>query len=76
MRGIRFPYMSLNSISLNKNTDSLLSCEVNLRQLSVLTLSFVGDSVYDLMVREFIVALANRPVGQLNLRKVSVVNCK
>ena len=76
MRGIRFPYMSLNLISLNNNIDSLLSCDVDLRQVSVLTLSFIGDSVYDLMVREYIISLANRPVGQLNLRKVSVVNCK
>ena len=76
MRGIRFPYMSLNLISLNNNTDSLLSCDVDLRQVSVLTLSFIGDSVYDLMVREYIISLANRPVGQLNLRKVSVVNCR
>ena len=76
MRGIRFPYMSLNLISLNNNIDSLLSCDVDLRQVSVLTLSFIGDSVYDLMVREYIISLANRPVGQLNIRKVSVVNCK
>ena len=76
MRGIQFPYMSLNLISLNNNTDSLLSCDVDLRQVSVLTLSFIGDSVYDLMVREYIISLANRPVGQLNLRKVNIVNCK
>ena len=56
--------------------DSLLSCDVDLRQISPLTLSFIGDSVYDLMVREYIISLANRPVGQLNQRKVSVVNCK
>lgn len=56
--------------------DSLLSCNVDLRQVSPLTLSFIGDSVYDLMVREYIISLANRPVGQLNQRKVSVVNCK
>lgn len=39
-------------------------------------MSFIGDSVYDLMVREYVISLANRPVGQLNKRKVNVVNCK
>ncbi|MEE0930733.1 MAG: ribonuclease III domain-containing protein [Acutalibacteraceae bacterium] len=56
--------------------DSLLSCDIDLRQISPLTLSFIGDGVYDLMIREYIISLANRPVGQLNSRKVSVVNCK
>lgn len=56
--------------------DSLLSCDFDLRQISPLTLSFIGDGVYDLMIREYIISLANRPVGQLNSRKVSVVNCK
>ncbi|MEE1076591.1 MAG: ribonuclease III domain-containing protein [Acutalibacteraceae bacterium] len=56
--------------------DSLLSCNFDLRQISPLTLSFIGDSVYDLMVREYVISLANRPVGQLNKRKVNVVNCK
>jgi len=56
--------------------DSLLSCDFDLRQISPLTLSFIGDGVYDLMIREYIISLANRPVGQLNNRKISVVNCK
>lgn len=55
--------------------DSLLSCDFDLRQISPLTLSFIGDGVYDLMVREYIISLANRPVGKLNNRKIRVVNC-
>ena len=55
--------------------DSLLSCDFDLRQISPLTLSFIGDGVYDLMVREYIISLANRPVGKLKNRKISVVNC-
>lgn len=55
--------------------DSLLSCDIDLRTISTLTLSFIGDGVYDLMVREYIISLGNRPVGKLNNRKVSVVNC-
>ena len=45
-------------------------------EISPLTLSFVGDGVYDLLVREYLVRKANRPVGELNKIKVSLVNCK
>lgn len=45
-------------------------------EISPLTLAFVGDGVYDLLVREYLVRRANRPVGELNKRKVSLVNCK
>ena len=38
--------------------DSLLSCDFDLKQISPLTLSFIGDGVYDLMVREYIISLA------------------
>lgn len=55
--------------------DSLLSCDFDLRKISPLTLSFIGDSVYDLMIREYVISLGNRPVGQLNNRKINVVNC-
>jgi ribonuclease-3 family protein len=48
----------------------------NPKQLSPLTLAFVGDGVYDLLVREYLVKEANRPVGELNKIKVSMVNCK
>ena len=43
---------------------------------SPLTLAFVGDGVYDLLVREYLVRQANRPVGALNKIKVAMVNCK
>ncbi|MDD5796903.1 MAG: ribonuclease III domain-containing protein [Oscillospiraceae bacterium] len=43
---------------------------------SPLTLAFIGDGVYDLLVRSYVVNLANRPVGELNKIKVSFVNCK
>ena len=35
-------------------------------QLSPLTLAFVGDGVYDLMVRERLVCQANRQAGKLH----------
>lgn len=45
-------------------------------EISPLTLAFVGDGVYDLLVREYLVRKANRSVGELNKIKVSFVNCK
>ena len=43
---------------------------------SPLTLAFIGDGVYDLLVRDYLVRKANRPVGELNKVKVSLVNCE
>ncbi len=42
-------------------------------QLSPLTLAFVGDSVFDLFVRERLVCLANRPVNKLHSLAVTQV---
>ena len=39
-------------------------------EISPLTLAFVGDGVYDLLVREHLVRKANRSVGELNKIKV------
>ena len=54
----------------------LLDKDVDLRTLSPLTLAFVGDAVYDLLVREELVCEANRPVGALNEEKIRVVRCE
>lgn len=43
---------------------------------SPLALAFIGDAVFDLLVRDMLINQANRPVGELNKRKVSFVNCK
>ena len=43
---------------------------------SPLTLAFIGDGVYDLLVREHLVRQANRPVGALNRQQVAFVNCE
>lgn len=45
------------------------------KNLSPLTLAFVGDGVYDLFVRERLVCEANRPVKKLNEEKVAIVRC-
>lgn len=47
--------------------------EQNPKQLSPLTLAFVGDGVYELLVRENIVRTANMPAKKLNTMKVSLV---
>lgn len=53
---------------------SLFDC--NPKEISTLGLAFVGDGVYDLIVREELVCEANRPVKELNLKKVEVVRCQ
>lgn len=45
-------------------------------EYSPLTLAFIGDGVYDLLVREYLISIANRPVGELNRQKVSLVCCE
>lgn len=42
--------------------------------LSPLTLAFVGDAVYDLLARQYLISLAERPSGQLHDLKVDIVN--
>lgn len=43
---------------------------------SPLTLAFVGDGVYDLLVRGYLARRGNRPVGELNRQKVALVKCE
>lgn len=56
------------------NRLTLYDCDP--KQLSPLTLAFVGDGVFDLFVREEIVCSANRPVKELNRLKVERVRCE
>lgn len=53
--------------------DRLYPQEVDTRSLSPLTLAFVGDGVYGLMVRELLACQANRPNGTLHRLSVSMV---
>lgn len=48
--------------------------ECDASQLSPLTLAFVGDTVFDLFVREKLVCEANRPVKKLHNLAASQVN--
>ena len=49
-------------------------CEVNPRELSPLNLAFVGDCVYEMLVRESLVCAANRPVNDLHRESVKYVS--
>lgn len=47
-----------------------------LKTLPTLNLAFIGDGVYDLLVREYLVTHSAAHVGELNQLKVKMVNCK
>ncbi len=50
------------TLNLNSSTD----CLCDAQRLSPLALAFVGDSVFDLLVRQMLVAEANRPTNRLH----------
>lgn len=58
------------------DTPRLLGEEVAPSALSPLTLAFVGDGVYGLMVREHLACEANRPVGTLHKASVDLVRAE
>lgn len=58
------------------DTTRLLNENVTPSSLSPLTLAFVGDGVYGLMVREHLACEANRPVGTLHKCSVDMVRAE
>ena len=48
--------------------------EQNPKLLSPLTLAFLGDAVYELCVRQRVVAEGNRPVNDMHRKAVKLVN--
>ncbi len=50
--------------------------EVNAKQLSPLNLAFIGDCIYEILVRETLVTDANRPVNDLHRESVKYVSAK
>ncbi len=56
--------------------DRLFPMDVDLHGVSPLNLAFVGDGVYDLMVRERLVCLANRPNKELHQLAVQQVRAE
>lgn len=49
---------------------------VNPKQLSPLNLAFIGDCIYEILVREMLVKDANRPVNDLHRESVKYVSAK
>jgi len=54
----------------------LLGVDVKLNEMSPLTLAFIGDGVYELFVREYIVGLANCSANKLHKKCVEMVRCE
>lgn len=50
--------------------------ELDLHTISPLTLAFLGDGVYGLLVREYLVAQGNRPAGELHRASVELVRAE
>ncbi len=46
------------------------------RQLSPLQLAYVGDAVYELFIRHFIISKQNVPVNQLHIESIKYVKAK
>ncbi len=56
--------------------ERLYPAEFDIHTASPLALAFVGDGVYSLMVRERLLAQANRPVGDLHRLAVTAVRAE
>ena len=50
--------------------------QLNPNTLPTLNLAFIGDGVFDLLVRERLVRSSAAHVGELNDAKVALVNCR
>lgn len=49
---------------------------VDTKELSPITLAFVGDGVYEMLVREYLVTAANQPANALHRKAVSMVRAE
>lgn len=56
--------------------ERLFPMDIDLHTVSPLNLAFVGDGVYELMVRERLVCLANRPNKELHKEAVKQVRAE
>ena len=66
---------SLNQLdSIFRNTFDLK--EVDLKTFSPLTLAYIGDAVYELMIRSIIVEHGNAPVNKLHKRSSRLVKAQ
>lgn len=65
--------MSHNDIDILGGICTPLS-EQEARQYSPLTLAFLGDAVYSLLVRNMLTATSNKPTGKLHKESIEYVN--
>lgn len=54
----------------------MFAADLDPKQLSPLTLAFVGDAVFELLVRERIVRMGSRPPAELHKLSVAQVCCQ
>jgi len=64
----------INFDLLNSIRDRFDLKEQDIRTYSPLTLAYIGDSVYELLVRSSLVLQGNRSVDSLTKKKISLVN--
>lgn len=63
--------------SLKNQIEELFGCNVeDIRNCSPLTLAYIGDAVYELIVRTIVIEEANRAPKQLHKASVSYVNAQ
>ena len=58
------------------NLEKLTDKKLDMKTVSPLTFAFIGDGVYEILVREYIVNMGNCPVKKLNNAKVELVKCE
>jgi len=56
--------------------ERMVPMDIDVRTVSPLALAFVGDGVYEMMVRERLVCLANRPPRELHREAVKQVRAE
>ncbi len=65
------------SLSLLDKIKKTFDCDnVDVRMYSPLTLAFMGDCVFEIVIRSIVVVRGNRQAGSLHKTKSSVVNAK
>ena len=65
------------SLSLLDKIKKTFDCDnVDVRMYSPLTLAFMGDCVFEIVIRSIVVGRGNRQAGGLHKTKSSVVNAK
>lgn len=63
-------------LDLKTICDKFSMKDIDIRTISPLVLAYVGDAVYEMVIRSLVVLKGNRPVNRLNQMKVRFVNAK